>query len=177
VVHGDIKPGNILMAQDIEEDVISVGLADFGFSPFSESDDDLVYVPRSEPWEAPERHIRESTLRNAKKMDIYSFGLLCLWIFFKEEYLSDLGFPLAKLEMAFSGTNREATAAIQAIKKKEDAMLDWALQLLEKKKAMTDQTRSCLEKVFRLTLIHDSNDRDATMETLVQTLSGMQDLT
>lgn len=138
-----------MINHDIEQDGISVGLADFGFSAFSKSDDGLVYVSRSEPWEAPEWHVRELSLMNAKKMDIYSFGLLCIWMFFRKEHMTDIGFPSAKIDMAFSRSNQEATAAIQALKQKGDAMLNWALQLLQKNTEMKDHIRSCLEQVFR----------------------------
>lgn len=91
------------------------------------------------------------------------------------ENLADLGFPLDNIDAAFSGTNREATAAIQALKQNGDAMLDWALQLLQKNVDMEADIRSCLERVFKLTLMRNENGRDTTMGALVQVISTTQD--
>ena len=77
--------------------------------------------------------------------------------------------------MAFSGSNQEATAAIQALKQNGDALLNWALQLLQKNIDMKDHIQSCLEQVFRLTLLHNPNERDSTIEMLVRVLSATQD--
>ena len=37
-------------------------------------------LPKSKPWFAPEYHHRGFKLYMAQRMDIYSFGMLCLWI-------------------------------------------------------------------------------------------------
>lgn len=42
----------------------------------------LIYVPKSDPWYAPEHHHRGFSFPHAKKMDIFSFGLFCLWFLF-----------------------------------------------------------------------------------------------
>jgi hypothetical protein len=46
-------------------------------------------MPKSRPWHAPEHIFLSSqyTLVQAKKMDIFSFGMLCFWLMF-EQYLS-----------------------------------------------------------------------------------------
>jgi hypothetical protein len=51
-------------------------------------------------------------------------------------------------------------------------MLNWALQLLQKNIDMKDHIRSCLEQVFRLTLLHNPNERDTTIEMLVRVSLG-----
>jgi serine/threonine protein kinase len=173
VVHGDLKPQNILINEDKTEDVISVGLTDFGFSSFSNSEDGLVRVPRSQPWEAPEWHLREFSLADAKKMDMYSFGLICLWIFFRGEDLSDISLPGATVDTAFSGTNLEATAAIQALKQNGDAMLQWTLQLLDKNLNIQDHTRACLQQIFRLILLCCPSERTTTVQVILRLLSDI----
>ena len=158
------------------EDALSVQLTDFGFSSFAASDDTLVRVSRSEPWEAPEWHMRDFTLAKAKKMDIYSFGLLCFWIFFRDQTLVEFGLPSATVHSAFLGTDPEATAAIQALKKEGDSMLHWALKLLQGRQDLTDRIRSCLEQVFKSVLVNDSEARHATMDAVVNLLSDASDL-
>ena len=41
---------------------------------------DLIQMPKSLHWVAPEWHHRGFSLTQAKKMDVYSLGLLVLWI-------------------------------------------------------------------------------------------------
>ena len=50
------------------------------------SDKGRVRLPRSSPWSAPEVTDTEITfsVEEAKRADIYSFALLCLWILFKD---------------------------------------------------------------------------------------------
>jgi serine/threonine protein kinase len=61
-------------------------VADFGFSTyFYEEQEDLIQVPKSVPWTAPEHHARYFTSQSARAMDIYSFGMLCLWLLFDNE--------------------------------------------------------------------------------------------
>ncbi|KAL8658443.1 MAG: hypothetical protein Q9202_007560 [Teloschistes flavicans] len=79
VVHGDIKPQNVLVFQTSTE-IYTVKVADFGYSTIYATDDDLIQIPRSLHWTAPEWHHRGFSLEQAKKMDIYSLGLLVLWL-------------------------------------------------------------------------------------------------
>ena len=60
-------------------------LSDFGFStyvPFPEGE--LVYMPQSVPWTAPEHHHRGFTFYQAVKMGVFSFGLFALWFLTKD---------------------------------------------------------------------------------------------
>jgi len=84
-------------------------LADFSFSRFGAMDD-LVNLARSEPWDAPEWHPREFKLKDAKKMDVYSSGLVCLWLFFGNNTLLNLGLPSTTIKTAFMGGSLDAIA-------------------------------------------------------------------
>jgi hypothetical protein len=92
-------------------------LADFGFSRYG-AKDDLIKLPRSQPWDAPEWHEREFTLEAASKTDVYAFGLLCFWWLFRDDSLADLGFPDVTVQDAFTCASSDVIAAIQA--KKEE---------------------------------------------------------
>ena len=81
IVHGDIKPANILIFDDrILHQVAKV--IDFGYSTWLGDPDAIVFMPLSAHWTAPEWHHRGFSRTDAFKMDIYSFGLLCLWLLF-----------------------------------------------------------------------------------------------
>lgn len=59
-------------------------LADFGHSIIARDKSDMCRLPSSEPWTAPEWHHRHHSFAEARKMDIYSFALVCLWFFMGE---------------------------------------------------------------------------------------------
>lgn len=63
-------------------------MTDFGYSCMGAKDNDIVYLPMSRDWCAPEYHDRGIELHRAKKMDIYSFGMVCLWVLFGDEFVA-----------------------------------------------------------------------------------------
>lgn len=85
IVHGDIKPDNVLVFQD-EANRFFARVADFGFSTIFNSQSN-VYVPKSGHWTAPEWHHRGFEPASAMKMDVYSLGVLSLWLIFYEKQL------------------------------------------------------------------------------------------
>ena len=94
IIHGDLRPENVLMFADKFGNQIPK-VSDFGYSTLAAQDGDLIHLPISRPWSAPEIHHRggQFEISVAKKMDAYSFGILCLWILFNSKYetwLSDL---------------------------------------------------------------------------------------
>ena len=68
------------LASDSEDSRYSVKVTDFGYSTQYAGVDDLIFMPKSEPWCAPEWHHRGFTPAQATKMDSYSFGLVVLWL-------------------------------------------------------------------------------------------------
>jgi serine/threonine protein kinase len=76
IVHGDLKPDNIIMCSD-EEKILIPKLADFGFAIIEAVGTPDIKLAGTRTWRAPESHSRlpVSTLRLT---DIYSFGLV-IW--------------------------------------------------------------------------------------------------
>jgi serine/threonine protein kinase len=91
IIHGDIKPENVLIFKkhpDAPDAVnFTAKIIDFGYSTRYEDDDEYILMPRSRPWNAPE-HCFKCKPVEARKMDLYSFGMLCLWVMF-EKHLSN----------------------------------------------------------------------------------------
>ena len=50
-------------------------------------------MPHIEPWNAREHHDRSFRSEQAKRMDVYSFGLLCFWIVLQAGFSGDLPLP------------------------------------------------------------------------------------
>jgi hypothetical protein len=44
----------------------------------------MCHLPRSDPWNAPEYNHRKFSNAAAKKMDTYSFAMLCVWLLLDE---------------------------------------------------------------------------------------------
>lgn len=61
-------------------------LADFGHSIIARDKSDVCRLPSSEPWTAPEWHHRDHSFAQARKMDIFSFALVCLWLLMNESF-------------------------------------------------------------------------------------------
>jgi serine/threonine protein kinase len=77
-----VKPPNVLVFGE-SEDAIIAKVADFGFATIASNNNSRIST--TPPWAAPEVGSRDGfTLEWAKKTDIYSFGMLCLWVLFKE---------------------------------------------------------------------------------------------
>jgi serine/threonine protein kinase len=152
-------------------------VTDFGFSCFNGTDEDLVQVTRTEPWEAPEWHYRYFKLRDAKKMDIYSFGLLCLWLFFRDETLVELDLPSITVDMVFSCKDTEIVTKVQALKRSDDSLLTCAQRLVEQNASFGDDIRSRLRQAFTLALAADPNKRPSNMDQFIDLFCDPEDLT
>jgi serine/threonine protein kinase len=81
VIHGDIKPDNILIFPDTHGSGVMAKLCDFGFSSISTPEDQDARRPlgRTDAWAAPEQLDSERALP-AFTQDAYSFGLVVAYI-------------------------------------------------------------------------------------------------
>jgi hypothetical protein len=74
---------------------VSVRVTDFGYSTVhaNNSAEAQIRLPFSVPWNAPETvsdRDRLFSVHDAKLTDIYSFGMLCVWVLFQEQLKSIL---------------------------------------------------------------------------------------
>jgi serine/threonine protein kinase len=169
IIHGDIKPANVLVFDNAEQSAIEIKIADFGFSCFGAADEDDVQLSKTEPWEAPEWDHRYWSVSEAKQMDVYSFGLLCLWLLFTSTTLGDYNLSGVTLSDAFLGQNHLALAWLQSVKMC-GGLLQLAEHLVEKKADIDDTTRAHLRRVFALSLVSDPQKRSTDMGIFVRLL-------
>jgi serine/threonine protein kinase len=78
VIHGDIKPENVLVYRN-DAGHYSARVIDFGYS-VSYRTTRVANLCSTIGWTAPEWHHRGIVFQEARKMDIYSAGLVCLWL-------------------------------------------------------------------------------------------------
>lgn len=116
VVHGDIKPQNVLVFGGINVPYFA-RVTDFGYSTFFAKPGDKILMPQTRFWVAPEYCKGQLVDREAaQKMDVYSFGLLCLWLILYNDCRSNTATLYADLE---SGTP-PVEVAMQKLQGRDD---------------------------------------------------------
>ena len=154
------------------DDRISAKVADFGFSSLSRSDE-VLFLPRSKPWNAPEWDPRGFTIDQAKRQDVYSFGLLCLWLLLPDEVDIDRN-------VAFQPNGTACDDAILRFKfdnrvarlKKSDQLRREAIEAVGKLHGLDESQRKNLSSLLYATLAFEPLDRTCDFETLLRLLSS-----
>ena len=162
--HGDLKPANALVFRDGAGDTYAK-LADFGYAGWAigNTKNVLVYPPRSWPWNAPEYHHRGFTVSAAQKMDIYSFGLLCLWLLFfdKQSLIATASknkyggqWPLEDFETLNS-------------MKYEDTLRDFACIQVDSTQGLSANEKRDLISFYMSTIVYKPQERASDLKDLV----------
>ena len=172
IVHGDIKPGNVLAFEDGSRFVAKV--ANFGLATCFQSHNDLILMPRSEPWNAPEHHDPHIKAEQGKQMDVYSFGILCFWLIFKAGSSVDLPLPLdMTLEVGqfFSFEQNQPKENLLQIWRRDHKLIDWVCWLVRQDSRFDDSKKDCLMLFFRSTLAFDPQSRCTEFSKLLGLLT------
>lgn len=126
---------------------------DFGYSTLFRTENDSITMPNSGLWTAPEQHHRKISPSQARKMDAYSFGILCVWVlFYNKEANRDRNF---KKDLEYS--QRELSSYTSGLLK---ASVDFE-----------DREKDNMQKIFRSTLAQDPADRSASFNEFLDLLS------
>ena len=165
VIHGDIKPQNVLVFKDPITRKVTVKVADFGYSTLTVGESGKVLLPKSRPWNAPEHHFGEFKTDEAKKTDVYSFGMLCLWVLFGDR-LSD--FPQTTADgvtglISFDAPHFRSRPTLFECLKDEDRLGYIANQLLGSMPGLDVEHTIRLKEIFSLTLPHNPGERTCNL--------------
>ena len=145
-------------------------MTDFGYSTRYADDEHLISLPISRPWNAPEhtRTNRQWTPEEAKRSDLFSAGLLFLWLLFEKPLshrLSPTKVEYSKSCQDSSQSDQESSREILSatlLKYKSDKTLPaLARQLLEAEEKLQDNEKSNLEDFFTSVLSDNPYERDA----------------
>ena len=180
VIHGDIKPQNMLVFKDATGKT-TVKVADFGYSTMSVSTDKTlagdetptadeaakIFLPKSRPWNAPEHHFGQFTVTEAKKADVYSFGMLCLWVLF-----GSANIPRTSTEYLFDASTGPRTTLEQL--KYDDKVEHIANQYMESMPGLNVECRMRLQEFFSLTVLLDPEKRASDLGQLVHLFNQEQ---
>ena len=176
IVHGDLKPHNVLMYESSENSRVAK-VTDFAYSCLGSNDTSIVRVPCSRPFEAPEWHPRGFPIAKAKKMDIYSLGLLCAWILVADmlpHLESQLHFP------SQDQTNIEQTDRVKPAEDLLQELKDGHLLLEYIHRAIAqvfseDKFRcNTLQDFFSKTLCDNPDEREQHIGSLLACLNGLE---
>jgi len=131
------------------------------------NEDDFISVPKSWPWSAPEHDYDRLKPAQARKMDVFSFGMLCLWILF-ERCLSGI-VPLPSeahwAESYFQGKEkRDLSKRILEDLKQGDRLVMLAKQLVMAENELSNDTKQVLQQFFSMSLAFDPNQRETDLK-------------
>jgi hypothetical protein len=142
---------------------------------------DRVYLPKTSSWVlAPEWNHRGFSIDAAKKLDVFSFGMLCIWILFKEAIL-DRGIIVEK------AIRMPQKLADQNLSLREGSV-ECILQDLKVNKKILDAVREIitdtipedirakhrLQDFFIATLREEQSLRESNFENLISYLDPSQ---
>ena len=161
-VHGDVKPQNVFI-QLCPHGKMLAQIADFGWSflPHDGDRNTICKLAKSTPWNAPEHHHRGFSIEQAQKQDVFSFGMLCLWILFHDKISAEAG-------NCRNGENPPVSVA-QQHKQVNILLGNWkikgklqevALGMVATRFYKKKKTRKILDRLFISTLAHDPDDRE-----------------
>lgn len=166
MVHGDIKPENVLVFKD-SADVYIARIADFGYSTRFTDEDELIALPHSWPWYAPEHNERDKFKpAQARKTDIFSLGMLCLWVLF-EKYLSGMT-PLPQESQWAKEYSQEkehenlSMRTLQALKQ-DDKLALLGQQLVQAETDLDKDKRHALAHFLSTSLACNPDKRNANL--------------
>lgn len=176
-MHGDIKPQNVLIFPN-PDGTVSAKISDLGYVAIG-SDNDLTRLPRSRPWTDPDWNRREITIQNAKKMDVYSFGMICGWILFQDQLLEQL-ITHKRKESEISGATiffppNDAPESDLEFLQKTDELADTMSNLVLGSSEVGVEQVGNLVKFFRDVLCKDRQARTSDWRRIVTLLNTQSD--
>lgn len=142
--------------------VYTAKVADFGLSTYFRSEKDLINMPITVPWNAPEHHGRAFYPRAAKAMDVYSFGMLCLWLLFSVESSEATPYPSGAVNGAesFSFKARDWSEKGDILLSwKTKRLLDWAAQSMAGDRRLNAEAKDRVTRFFQSSLCVDPQKR------------------
>lgn len=155
-----------------EGDSFVARVADFGHSTFVHAESVRIKMPYSIPWYAPEvrNNWGDPSLCHAKRMDLFSFGLLCLWVLFNED-IPQMRIPEDN-DQAPKFENLPTEFIIIECWKFSRRLPDLAGKLVASKSTLDDSVRQRLVAFFHGTITHDPAGRCEQLDVALSLLSS-----
>ena len=127
-------------------------------------------MPFAEPWNAPEHGNRFFEPEQAKKMDIYSFGMLCFWLIFKAGTSVDLPFGTISSQFVSFEGKHPGMNSLQ-LWKKDSRLIEWVCCLVREESLFDNSTKDRLLSFFGSTLAFEPNSRCTDLAKVLRFLT------
>ena len=121
-------------------------------------------------WNAPEYHTRPIRPENAKRMDVYSFGLLCFWLIFEGGSSGGLPPPPntnPESDQSISFQGDQVGKDLIQLWKKDDRLLDWICWQVHRDCRLGDELQNRFSSFFRSTLAFEPESRCTDFDELL----------
>ena len=158
----------MLVFKDATTRKITVKVTDFGYSTLTVGESGKVFLPKSRPWNAPEHHFEGFEAHEAKKTDVYSFGMLCLWVLFGNclpdlpQTTADGVTGLISFDVPFFPSRPTLLECL----KNEDRLV-YIANLLGSIPSLDAKYTIRLKEIFSLTLPHDPRKRTCDLAKVI----------
>lgn len=160
---------------DIDHEFVTPKLCDFGYSTAYTDPDSKITVSRTIPWNAPEvdNSMGGYLPQEAVKTDIFSFGMLCLWTLFREQFEKTLGIASDFTDISGSQSQSPMFKTITGLKLK-DQLRPFCRDAIEFL-TLESKQKDSLNRLFEITLspnpLRRSSDMDQVRVLLDQSLA------
>lgn len=177
IIHGDFKPENIVVfSKSADSSDAIVKIIDFGCSSYGLGDQELVHISGTPLWSAPENNCGDATVVEAKKMDVYSFGLVCLWILcFDYQLPGVVAEETPESSMSHTKTARWTRRFLEFIQGVHD-LGGLIPPLLKQLAPLETRKHAILEKFFVQTLCKDPKNRPHDWSEYMLLLGNLYDM-
>jgi tetratricopeptide (TPR) repeat protein len=152
----------------VESTIVTAKVADFGYSQTYLSSEDKLSVARTTPWCAPEVTERSDGYlsHEAKLTDIYSFGMMCLWMIFADELAQNFGIHHDMTDFSTADTQEQISSFTKIKKLKDEDRLRLICKDLILRLPLQPNQKVSLTKVFNSSLARDPLQRTLDMEKI-----------
>lgn len=128
-------------------------------------------MPRTAPWNAAEHHNRGYLWRDAVEMDVYSLGLLCLWLLFGPDVRVQVSADDSEWESnAILSTNARMQNWLEHQVRETD-LVTCSMSMVQAVSGLSDEQKAKLLKFISMTLPLNPSDRASDVERLLPLLS------
>ena len=173
-MHGDIKPGNaVVFSNSLGSHDVTAKMIDFGYSCFGMEDEDTVQITGTPLWCAPENTVDEVTILAAKRMDVYSFALVCCWILFFDTVTLDSVIEVQMEGLSMGDKPRKMYRFIGQIRD-ADSPEELISKVISQTQSLRGQKSSLLQELLTQTLSKNPSDRPYDWSQFILVLSEVR---
>lgn len=171
IIHDDIKSQNVLIFKD-RHGTFTPRITNFEHSTLFVNEDDFIRLSISRSWNAFENDKCSVRLCQAKKMDVFFFDILCLWVLFEKYFFRTTLF----LQVAF-WTNKLLTQINDSYSNefifktlKHQDKLKLLVHKLLNVEVTINTKKNILNQFFTFALNYNLNKQETSFQKLIDIL-------